>query len=215
MVDRQEIPYGYCHCGCGQKTKISKENNRKYGWVLGEPFKFVLHHRGKGLDAEPVASRFWRKVDKRGHDECWPYMEALDSRGYGKFWMNGKSIRASRVAYILTHSEIPSDLFVCHKCDNPSCCNPAHLFTGTGAENSADMVKKNRQSSGNKHAQAILPNRPRGSRHPNARFSEEDVKAMRDLYVSGEWSQHAIARVFNTAQSVVQNIVTMKSRKRG
>lgn len=215
MTNTTEIPYGYCHCGCGKKTKICKENNTKYGWVSGEPFKFVLNHRGKGLDAEPVTERFWKKVDKHGPDDCWEWKEARSDSGYGKFWWSGRTIHASRAAYMLTHGELPSRIIVRHRCDNPPCCNPAHLVEGTNSDNSADMVSRQRQSFGRKHSEKITKNLPRGSKHHNSRFTEEQVAAMRALHSTGEWSQRVLARVFNTTQPVIQNIVTYKSRKQG
>lgn len=213
MTDTAEIPYGYCHCGCGQETGIAKESSRKYGWIAGEPYKFCRNHRGKGLDKEPIESRFWRHVDKRGGDDCWNWTAGRNDRGYGKFWMNGRTIHASRAAYILTFGEIESSsVFVCHRCDNPACVNPAHLFLGSGVENSRDMVAKGRQSRGKPHSDSLIPGRPRGERHNNATWSDEQVAAIRDLYATGKWSQHAIARVFNTTQPVIHAFVKHKSR---
>ncbi len=95
----------------------------------------------------------WSKVDKRGPDECWPWIGFRNKQGYGRTWINDRGYYAHRVIYSLVHpGEIElaapksSDTkgFVLHSCDNPCCCNPKHLFVGTHQDNMADKVKKER-----------------------------------------------------------------------
>ncbi len=101
------------------------------------------------------AERFWSRIDKNGPvhpvlgTPCWPWMGRCDSNGYGLFDVREDSRRAHprfahRIAYALIFGPLPSGIFACHHCDNPPCCNPAHLFPGTNADNVADMWSKGR-----------------------------------------------------------------------
>lgn len=126
-----------------------------------------------GLDlagATPaLRDRFWHKVDQRGPNECWPWTWYRVSRGYGLFRLQrgGKHVIASRVAFALEHGPLVVGDFVCHRCDNPPCCNPAHLFKGTQVDNINDCVSKGRA------------NRVYGESHPHARLTEDLVRQIR------------------------------------
>jgi hypothetical protein len=93
--------------------------------------------------------RFWSKVDKSaGALACWPWKGSRTKRGYGVFHFNKKSdgtAVAHRHAWILsTRTGLPSEVFLCHHCDNPICVNPAHMFPGTPLDNNRDMIAKGR-----------------------------------------------------------------------
>jgi len=96
--------------------------------------------------AIPLADRFWASVDIRGPDECWPWLGRRLPRGYGVIAVGREKRRAHRVAWELTCGAIPAGLNVCHRCDHPPCCNPAHLVLWTQAENMADAAAKGRLS---------------------------------------------------------------------
>lgn len=88
--------------------------------------------------------RFWSKVERRGPDDCWPWRGATDGR-YGQFSVKGRRFKASRVALsLVTGVSLNTEKLACHKCDNPPCCNPAHLFWGTMSDNIRDAINKGR-----------------------------------------------------------------------
>lgn len=112
----------------------------------------VLRHiRCVGTHAQTTPSctpqmRFWGKVDKSaGPNACWPWKAWCNPRfGYGMSTYKGEAIAASKVAWIYTHGEPKKGEHVCHKCDNPICCNPAHFFLGTHKQNMEDKFLKHR-----------------------------------------------------------------------
>lgn len=106
---------------------------------------------GSGLFTEAVVGRFWGHVDKRGHDECWPWKMHCNPGGYGRFsTVRGKMFLAHRVAYALAIGEIPDGLVIDHLCRNRRCCNPSHMEPVTRVENTmrgeAPWARKKRQT---------------------------------------------------------------------
>lgn len=105
--------------------------------------------------------RFWSKVDKNGptisrYGRCWIWTTRKDKNGYGDFWISGKNQKAHRVSYQFSTGKSPVGMCVCHKCDNPSCVRPSHLFLGTVADNNADMLAKDKYRRGESHGRAKL-----------------------------------------------------------
>lgn len=100
--------------------------------------------RGSGPQSAEEALRLY--TDRSGGpDACWPWTRGKNNAlGYGRFRLGGKLLLAPRVAWAEENGPIPEGIFICHRCDNPSCCNPAHLFPGTHADNMADRDRKGR-----------------------------------------------------------------------
>jgi hypothetical protein len=90
----------------------------------------------------PSHVRFWRNVDKRGPDECWPWQSSTNQWGYGTASLAGRPKLAHRIAWELAYGAIPVGICVLHRCDTPGCCNPAHLWLGTRKDNMRDMLRK-------------------------------------------------------------------------
>lgn len=145
-----------------------------------------------------LAERFWSKVDRRGDDECWPWLAARGHAGHGNFWLNGTYTSAHRVAWALTFGPIPDELWALHRCDNPPCCNPAHLFLGDAAANNRDCRMKGRARNGSRP--------PRGSASPRARLTENDVISIRSAAASGV-AQKALAVQYGVSAAHVSQIV--------
>jgi len=103
-----------------------------------------------------VFSYFWKRVQKQKKDVCWNWEGILDSKNYGIVKCNGIHVGAHRVSYTIHKGLIPTRLSILHKCDNPSCVNPNHLFAGTRKENATDRDSKNRQAKGEHQGLAKL-----------------------------------------------------------
>lgn len=177
--------FGYCECGCGQKTTVSPVNNRSKGLVKGQPRRFIKGHFSKTDKFREKygspADRFWSKVNKHGKNGCWIWTASF-RKGYGTFKLNGESINAHRAAWILTNGPIENSLDVCHNCpkgDNPKCVRPSHMFLGTRSENTKDLWKKGR---------AIPPPRPdnSGENSRTAKMTDKKVIELRRRYANGE-----------------------------
>ena len=158
--------------------------------------------------------RFWSHVDIRGIEDCWEWK--LNPRrlrgGYGQIKINGKKFITHRIAYALTYGCIANGLLVCHRCDNPPCCNPKHLFAGTSSDNTRDALAKGRMrfkpcdSSVFNIGQWRAKNMDfRGSSHPGAKLNESKVRDIKKCLLRGVTGVE-IAKRFGCSVYTVSNI---------
>jgi len=176
----------------------------------------------RGHRHESAETRFWRNVQKT--DGCWLWVGLVDKDGYGRIRVSGKQARAHRYSYILHYGE--TDLWVLHRCDNPTCVRPDHLFLGTSQDNVADRTAKGRAASGHQNGHATKPEHTkRGIEHYNyqnpnapqkgtgngrAKLTENDVRVIRWMWSNGTLTKSAIARHFDISDTTVYNILRGK-----
>lgn len=144
---------------------------------------------------EKTISRFWLKVDSsRGPYECWPWTGAKDRYGKIAIWDGKKRscMLAHRIAYELHYGAIPFGLLVCHHCDNPSCCNPKHLFVGTNKDNSDDCSYKNRCATN---------------------ISIDTIRAILDECAYGDITKKEIAMKYHVSYSSIFRFIKGQRRK--
>lgn len=157
-----------------------------------------------------LVDRFWPRVNKSGNNGCWEWMGCRTGAGYGQIGAQGtrEILYTHRVSWELHNGPIPKGLFVLHRCDNPSCCNPAHLFAGTHLENMQDCHAKGRS------VHFTHPNSfPIGEKAALSKLSDADSFAMIALVKSGV-PRATAAKKYGVTVSLISKILTNKCRRR-
>lgn len=177
-----------CVCGCNQP--VDNPRNR-----------YLPGHTSRNTNSDDEG-RFWKHVDKRGPDDCWEWQATKTKTGYGNLSIGlqkgdyFRQVRAHRFSYELHYGQIPDGMEVCHKCDNPGCVNPAHLFLGTHQQNIADKIAKGRQPNGEKLRQSKL--------------TEDSVRLIREMRAEGMPYQE-IAMQFGVHNVTILDVVRGKT----
>ncbi len=167
----------------------------------------------KATDPREIERRLLDRL-VRASSGCWIWTGSKNEKGYGKIGVwNANSDSATythRLSYTLFCGLIPDGMFVCHRCDNPACCNPVHLFIGTNEDNVRDMVSKERNSKGESHYLRRNPDRIlKGERIASAKLTERLVREIVRRSESGE-SQADISRDTGMSRASVCLIVNRK-----
>lgn len=157
----------------------------------------------------PLGVRFWSKVDRRGPDECWPWLGYRRKGGYGEMSVRNEDDTkwvtrlANRIAYELHYGPIPPGLGALHTCDNPPCCNPAHLYAGTAKNNIDDTIARGR----------FRTNGLYGERIGTSKLTGDIVLAIRARYAAGGVSYSALSREYGVSVVSVRNAVLRRTWK--
>lgn len=145
-----------------------------------------------------IHARLWSKADcSGGAKSCWNWQRGHDGNGRGQINIKGKWLRAARVAYELTHGNLPSGMLVCHECDNPRCINPAHLFLGSPAVNNSDRSQKGRTRNGDR----------RGEGNGNNKLNAAQVQEIRWKHATGAYTLKQLGKEYNVHFDLISKIV--------
>lgn len=153
--------------------------------------------------------KFWSRVNKDGPvpehvphlGPCWEWKAGISGTGYGAFRMCGVMRNVHRISWEFFNGAINGGQCVLHKCDNTTCLNPRHLFLGTKAENSADMVRKGRHRS------------PEGEANGKSKLTLAEVLQMRDDHATGFFTYAALGRKYEVHETTALSVVARKTWK--
>jgi len=150
-----------------------------------------------------VIESFNKYVEVNNENKCWGWTASLSTHGYGQLHIKGKTYRAHRVSYEIFNGKIPKNTFICHKCNNPICCNPKHLYAGNAFTNTQDKI-----------AAGVLYSIPprRGKDNNKTKLSEKKVSKIR-VQIRKGISQRELAEKYKVTQSCINAIKVGKSWK--
>jgi hypothetical protein len=205
--DMNSLSYRVCSVeGCKEKSHcrgLCEPHYRKAYYLNNLP----------PLETKTFEQRFWEKVNKDGpvhpilKSSCWLWTAYTDAFGYGMVKGIEKSpILSHRASWRIHNGEIPDGFWVLHKCDNPPCVNPHHLFLGTPKDNSQDMVTKGRHVTIADYSCML-----RGENNPRSKLTAEVVKEARRLHAAGGVSGRELARRYGVEQSTMRHALARKT----
>jgi hypothetical protein len=182
FVTRPSETRKYCCLKCFKRPTSYPNRKKQYSfWATANEEEKISRYK----------EMFDRKVIKR--DGCWGWRNPAGSSGYGYLGPNGYVVNAHRLSWIIHNGPIPENLWVLHKCNNPICSNPDHLYLGTPKDNTRDMILAGRS---NRNMQSSK----------NAKLTLEQAKEIKILLATTDLSQYEIAKKFNVGRGTVQDI---------
>lgn len=143
---------------------------------------------------------FWKNVQRGAGDECWEWKGSCWDNGYGRIMVGKKRRKAHRISFLIRNGYLSSDKVICHKCDNPGCVNPDHLFEGTSADNSKDRFNKGRSTHGIRNGRAVL--------------NEDSVLAIRKTPPVGRAGCKILASSLGVGATTIYNVISKNTWKR-
>lgn len=148
---------------------------------------------------EERIAAFWKNVAVVDEDDCWEWQRHRSKEGYGNVrWLDSKQ-KTHRMAYYLFYGDFDRNLKVLHRCDNPPCCNPKHLFLGTDADNSRDREAKGRGK------------QPKGEANAGHKLTYLQVQEIRQRYAIGDITKAALSREYCVSQTTIGRIIRRKN----
>lgn len=195
IIDQVLGKKSFCKCDCGNE-KIFRT-----GAIISGQAKScgcIDSIQRKNYD-EHAKNKLLKSIEKK-ENGCWEWQKARHRQGYGHFAYKRKVCLAHRMSWILHNGPIDDSILVLHKCDNPPCCNPDHLFLGTDKDNFIDAVSKGRIK------------RCKGEQHYYSKLTENDVLKIRQMASEGMLHE-VIASEFNISKKYVSSISTRRNWK--
>ena len=177
--------------------------------TCGDDLCVSLEHLARvpiGPVRRPMADRLEAMIERAGPLDCWPFMGTRKRFGYGSIRDDdGRMVAAHRAAWSLAHGQpVPAGANILHSCDNPPCCNPAHLRPGDQFDNMVDMRSRGRERKAT-----------RSTGNKNAKLTDAQVEEIRTRWVDRDGTQRALADEYHVDRSTVQNLVRgLKKRPR-
>jgi hypothetical protein len=180
------IPFGYCQCGCGEKTNLAPRTYTCYGVFKGQPLRYIRGHQRRSNPANHY------KVEQRGYETpCWMWQLGKNKAGYGSIRRGGSnSTPAHRWYYEQLFGPIPAGLELHHRCENKTCVNPQHLQILTHEEHSSLHGRRDR-----------------------GKLNIKKAKAIRTLYTTTQTSHKALAKQFGVSKRAVTLVLNYKTWK--
>lgn len=176
------IPYGCCHCGCGEKTTVARYTDIHFGYVEGEPKRYVYRHYARTQEIEPK----WIKEDRGYSTPCWIWQLSTTSDGYGLTWdrPRGKRVVAHRKIWEVEHGPVPAGMQLHHKCSQRACVNLCHLVVVRPAENA--------------------------QKRKDGKLTMADAREIRRIgseYPHGRKPRTALARQYGVSSAMIDNVL--------